>query len=408
MSMNNETKAKEPLFHIVKRNDISVFKAWSLRFGAIIVGLLVSFLFLFIYMLTTNPGLISQFHSEGQSFVGKFMYSLGFGNFGTVRKTWVMLREMSLLLITGLALIPAFKMKFWNLGGNGQILVGALTAIICMFFLGKAKVEQWIICLVMIPSALIAGAIWAVIPAIFKAFFNTNESLFTLMMNYIAAGLVMVFINAVVKTGSGSLNPIEIGLPDVAGNRNLLSIILGATTLVTMFIYLRYNKHGYELAVVGESRNTARYVGINVKWVIIRTLILSGATCGLVGLLLAGSVNHTITSISDGNLGFTAIMVAWLAKFNPIAMVFTSFIITYLNRGMADVQTQFGITSNAISYIIIGVVYFFIIAVEFIINYQILRTHHSEKRMQKNYERLTRGLLTAMDPLPVDNEKEVK
>lgn len=406
MSVNKETVKKEPFFHVIKRTDISFTKAWGLRLLAILLGLAISFVFLYVYLQINNPRVISSLYDEGRSFSGAFFTSLFEGNFGTVRKTWIALREMSLLLITGLALIPAFKMKFWNLGGNGQILIGALTAIVFMFFVAPSGMPEWLYYTLMIISSILAGALWAVIPAIFKAFFNTNESLFTLMMNYIAAGLVAVFINAVVKAGSGVLNPLSKGgLPNIADNANILTIILAGITLITMFIYLRYNKHGYELSVVGESRNTARYVGINVKWVIIRTLILSGAICGMVGLLIAGSLNHTITITSDGNLGFTAIMVAWLAKFNPIVMVATSFIITFLNQGMAMVQTNFGITNNAISYIVIGLVYFFIIAVEFFVNYQIVRSHSGDKEMKKKYLLLTDGLLALNEAPKVEREE---
>ena len=137
-----------------------------------------------------------------------------------------------------------------------------------------------------------------------------------------------------------------------------------------MYFYLNYTKHGYEITVVGESERTARYVGIKVDKVIIRTMILSGAVCGLCGLLLVGSTNHTLTtSIADGR-GFTAVMVSWLAKFNPIWMIFTSFLLVFLSRGAGEISTAFGL-NQSFSEILTGIILFFIIGSEFFITYKI-------------------------------------
>ena len=138
-----------------------------------------------------------------------------------------------------------------------------------------------------------------------------------------------------------------------------------------MYIYLKYNKHGYEISVVGESENTAKYIGINVKKVIIRTLILSGAICGIAGLLLVNGTNHTIASNTVDGRGFTAIMVSWLAKFNPITMILTAFIIVFLEKGAGEISTMFGLNSS-FSEIITGIIIFFIIGCEFFINYKLV------------------------------------
>lgn len=161
---------------------------------------------------------------------------------------------------------------------------------------------------------------------------------------------------------------------------------------MTIFVYLRFSKRGYELEVVGESRNTAKYIGINVKKVILRTMALSGALCGLVGFLFASSIDHTITAESARNLGFTAIMVAWLAKFNPLAMFGTAFLVAFLDNGMSSVQTAFSITNDSIGEIAIGLVYFCIIAVEFFISYKIVKNTliQTQKRQQKRLLTLTK------------------
>lgn len=357
MNNNNSNTLHEPLFHIVKQEGLAWWKTLLIRCASLLLGLFIC-------------GLLCSLLSGASIF--KVFSALFQGAFGTSRKIWNLLRDTALLLGVALALVPAFKMKFWNLGGNGQILIGCLATTACMFYLG-GKLPDFVVVILMCVSAVVAGAIWAVIPAIFKAFFNTNESLFTLMMNYVAAGLVAYFIKIWVgKKGSGVLSPINYAhLPDI-GNNYLLTILIVAVITVFMFIYLKFSKHGYEITVVGESQNTARYIGINVKKVVIRTMILSGAICGIIGLLLSGSINHTVSVNMANNMGFTAIMSAWLAKFNPLVMILTSFFIVFLSRGMTQVQMTCKFTNNAIADIVIGIIYFLVIACEFFISYKLI------------------------------------
>ncbi len=352
----DKSDLKEPLVRIVKRDNIKLPKIILIYAVAIIAGLLLS-------------GFVSILFSEKG--IGDFFQSLFAGAFGSERKIWLLLQETSLLLGTSIALLPAFKMKFWNLGGNGQILVSCLAAIACMFYLG-GNVSDSVIIPLMLVTSVVAGALWAVIPAIFKAKFNTNESLFTLMMNYIAQGLVSLCITIWVKSGSGVLSPLEHGnIPEI-GNKYLLPIIMFVLVTVFMHIYLRSAKHGYEISVVGESINTAKYVGIKVDKVIIRTMIFSGAIAGLVGFILAGSINHTISTASANNMGFTGIMATWLASFNPLLVMLTSFFITFISKGMVEVRKTFMFTNDSISNIVVGIVYFAVIICTFFINYKLV------------------------------------
>ena len=353
-----ERKVHEPLFHISKRDAVSWKRALLVRVITVLGAFLVSGILSWI-LIGVDPF----------TFIGKLFE----GIFGTERRIWVMLRNLSILLCIALALAPAFKMRFWNIGAEGQVLMGGLATAICMYYLGD-KLPEPVVWLCMIVAGIAAGALWAVIPAIFKAFWNTNETLFTLMMNYIAMQLVSFFTNVWVKDGSGTLKNEThlhgIMLPQL-GNMYLLPIIVVALLTAGMFVYLKYSKHGYELSVVGESENTARYIGIDVKKVIIRTMAVSGAICGVAGLLLTGAINGTVTTATAGGQGFTAIIVSWLGKFNPLYMILTSFLVVFLDRGMGTLN----LTNDAFSAIITGIVFFIIIGCEFFLSYQIKRRH---------------------------------
>lgn len=371
-------KVKEPLFHIVKRDNMSAKKSWGVRALAIVIALIVCAL-VTTFLTGDNPI--------------KVYGTIISGAFGSARKTWVTLQNLSILLIISLALTPAFKMRFWNIGGEGQVLIGGLAAAACMILMGDrlpagVSIPNWLVIVLMVVSSIVAGAIWGFIPAILKAKWNTNETLSTLMMNYIATQLVAYFtILWEVPKGSGKIGIINqntnIGWLPQIGNKYLLSIIVATVITVGMLIYLNYSKHGYEIAVVGESERTARYVGMKVKKVIVRTMVLSGALCGIAGLLLVGSINHTVTTTISGGQGFTAVMVSWLAKFNPITMIFTSFLIVFLDRGASEISTTFGL-NQSFSDILTGIILFFIIGCEFFINYKVNFRKNTVKEDKEN------------------------
>ena len=350
-------KKKNPLsFHIVKREQTVWYKGLAIRAAAVLLALVVSGI---VITLLTDKNPLAVYKS---------MWN---GAFGMNIRIWSLFQDVAILLCISLAVTPAFKMKFWNIGAEGQVLIGGLATVSVMMFLG-GKIPLPLLLIIMIAASILAGIIWAVVPAIFKAFWNTNETLFTLMMNYVAIQLVSYFLKVFVKTGSGVLFPMpEFGFPVLFNQPYLLNIIIVAALTIAVYIYLKYTKQGYEISVVGESQNTANYIGINVKKVVIRTLIVSGALCGIAGLLLVGGTNHTINTETAGGRGFTAIMVSWLAKFNPFFMVVTSFIIVFLQKGAQQVSTDFRLP-QAISDIVTGIILFFIIGCEFFLNYKIV------------------------------------
>ena len=366
---------KEPMFHIVKRGDMPWYFGWTIRAIALVLALVTC-------------GLISTLVT-GEDPIQIYATIID-GSFGSMRKFWVLLQNTSMLLCIALALTPAFKMRFWNLGGEGQALAGALAAAACMILM-KDQPNSLVICC-MVVTSILAGALWGAIPALFKARFNTNETLFTLMMNYVAIQLVAYF--SVVwenPKGSGNIGVINpnsmIGwFPQVGSSKYLLNIIIVAVICIGMYIYLNYSKQGYEIAVVGESERTARYVGIKVEKVILRTMLISGAICGIAGLLLVGGTNHTLNSAIVDGRGFTAVMVAWLAKFNPIWMIFTSFLLVFLGRGAGEIATDFGL-NQSFGDILTGIILFFIIGSEFFITYKLSfgrKSKDAEEKTENN------------------------
>ena len=349
---------KKTGFHLVKREPMVWYKNVFVRAIAIVASLLVSAVVITI-LTGKNPLEIYA--------------SMISGAFGSSLRIWSLVQNVAILLCISLAVTPAFKMKFWNCGAEGQVLISGLATTAVMMFLGDSLPYPVLIA-VMLLASILAGIIWAVIPAVFKALWNTNETLFTLMMNYVAIQSVAFFLKYFVKSGSGVLAPMsEHGLPVLFGQSYLLNIIIVAVLTVLVYIYLKKTKHGYEISVVGESENTAKYIGINVRKVVIRTLVVSGALCGIAGLLLVGGTNHTISTTTVDGRGFTAIMVSWLGKFNPVYMVLTSFLIVFLQRGAGQVSTDFRLPS-AISDIVTGIILFFIIGCEFFLQYKIVST----------------------------------
>ena len=360
-------KTREPLFHIVKRGDLPWYLSWCIRATAIILALACCAL---ISSIVTSDNPIQIFATIID------------GSFGSSRKFMVLLQNTAMLLCISLALTPAFKMRFWNIGGEGQALAGALAAAACMILMKNQPNLVVIPCMVV--TSILAGAIWGGIPAFFKAKFGTNETLFTLMMNYVATQIVAYF--SVVwenPKGSGNIGVInpssKIGwFPEVLGSKYALNIIVVALLTIGMYIYLKYSKHGYEISVVGESERTARYIGIKVEKVVIRTMLISGAICGLAGLLLVGGTNHTLNAAIVDGRGFTAVMVSWLGKFNPIWMILTSFLLVFLGRGAGEIATDFGLNAS-FGDILTGIILFFIIGCEFFIHYKISLTKSHKK-----------------------------
>ena len=367
--MLNKKKFELP-FHLTKRTDIPSWKAWLIRGGAIVGAFLLT-------------AIVSTILTKGG--FGGFFKEMFVGTMGTVNKALKFLNGWVMLLMIGLALVPAFKMKFWNIGAEGQTLMGALASVVVIKEFGKVLPEEVLIILMLLFS-IVFGAIWGLIPAIFKAIWNTNETLFTLMMNYIAIQIVLFAINIWAPNGSGTIGILKYGSFSAAFGMNyIINIVLVTIVTAILYVYIKFSKHGYEITVVGESVNTAKYIGVNVKVVIIRTMILSGALCGLAGwFLVGGSPTPTINSTLVAGRGFTGILVAWLGQLNPLIMFFTAFLVVFMQTGAAQVATTYHIgSSSAYGGIVVGLFFVIVIAAEFLINYNVIfKVKHKKQKLE--------------------------
>ena len=360
--MHNEHH--EPLIRISKRDGIARGKAWLIRLIAVLLALIVCAIVIFA-IVHMNPL--------------KVYVSMASGAFGTKKRIWYMLRDMMVLTCIAIGLAPAFKMRFWNIGAEGQMLVGGIaTAFFMINF--ATKMPHALLFLCMITGALLLGAIWGLIPGFFKAKLNANETLFTLMLNYIAIQFTSFCVSKWENPyGSNTVGIIN-SRTKVGWIGNLFSdgynsdfawtVLIVVVLAILMYIYLRYTKHGYEISVVGDSENTARYAGIRVNHIYMRTMALSGAICGFAGFLAVAAVSHTISTSTAGGRGFTAIIVAWLAKMNPFVMFLISALLTFLDKGAVQIASDYGLNEYA-SQIISGITLFFILGSEFFINYKV-------------------------------------
>ncbi len=353
-------ESKEPLLRISKRGEMARTKAWGIRLIAVALSLIVC-AFIIFAIVKLNP-----LHVYGAMFEGAF---------STSKRMWVTIRDTMMLLCIAIGLAPAFKMKFWNIGAEGQILVGGIVSAACMIYIGN-KLPLVPMLLLMLVGSMLAGAIWGVIPGLFKAKWNTNETLFTLMMNYIAIQITSFFVakweNPYGSNTVGIINSRNQAgwFPEIFGQAYTLNVIIVLLLVVGMYLYLNYSKQGYEIAVVGESENTARYAAINVKKVIVRTMALSGALCGVAGFIAVAGASHTISTSTAGGRGFTAIIVCWLAKFNSFVMILIAALLVFFEKGAIEIASRYNL-NNHVSSMITGIILFFILGSEFFINYKV-------------------------------------
>ena len=286
------------------------------------------------------------------------------------------------LIITSLGILVAFKMKFWNIGGEGQIMMGAFGASLVALN-APAALPAPLMLLAMAVSAMFFGGLWAFIPAFFKGKFGTNETIFTLMMNYIAIKWVTYLQYGPWK------DPGSQGFPKIANfgaNATLPKLfgihigwVIALVLVILVYIFMNHTKKGFEITVVGESVETARYAGMNIPSVIIISMLISGGLCGLTGMIQASAIEKTLTSTLSGGYGFTAIITTWLGRLSAPIILVVCIAFAILLQGGAYLQIALSVPSS-IADMIQGIILFFVLGSEFFLQYKIVRTHKSEKK----------------------------
>ena len=350
------SEKRTPFVRLAKRTDIDPKKAWLIRVASIVVALILGC----IPMLFTGTNPIEAYSVIVQGSLLRPVY---------FRQT---VKIAIPLLGCALAIAPCFKMRFWNIGAEGQITMGAMCATYFALY-WVDKVPSAVLLVIMFLASLVGGGLWALIPAFFKAKWNTNETLFTLMMNYIAIGIVAWLQGGPWEGRKGSqIIPMfddAARLPDLFGVH--IGWIFVLVLVVLMHIYMNKTKQGYEIAVIGDSQNTARYAGMNVGAIIMRTMFISGAISGFVGFMTVSGANYTLYSGVADNVGFTAITVAWLSQLNAFAMIFISMLLAVISKGANTLQTRLHVPAS-ISDIITGILLFAMLSCEFFINYRLI------------------------------------
>ena len=342
--------------HIVQRVSIDPWRAALYRMLAIFLALVTGGLFLLAVGFNPFP-------------VYGTMISGALGSASNLRET---VKIAIPLLITSLGVTLAFKMRFWNIGAEGQISVGAIAA--SFFALTFPDWPQPLLLTAMAAAGFVAGGLWGIVPAWFKARYNTNETLFTLMMNYIAIFFIQMMREGPWRDPTSGFPKVQMfaksaRMPQVFGVHAgwIVALVLMALT----YVYLTRTKQGYELTVVGENENTARYAGMNVKKIILRTMFLSAAIAGLAGMLQASGADRTLTETVAGGVGFTAITVSWLSRLNPLAITVVSALFACLEKGSGTIRSVYNISPST-SQVFQGVILFFVLGAEFFINYKVI------------------------------------
>lgn len=369
---------KEPLIRVVKRQNIKTWQICLLYLGAVIIALGIGAILLL--SLKANPAKYYE-----------MMFTLNtVGNPYAYIQYQTYIQELIPLLITALALSMAFKMRFWNIGGEGQFLLGALAGAAVAFMLPTSSNIFLTIFLMVVAGSLVGGLI-GLSTAALKVKFNTNETLFTLMLNYIAL-YIMRFFGETKADWNIFLRP-DSERPkfnQIPENARMFTIPIGKFSLeisfifvillvAVVYIYMKHTKQGYEISVVGDSINTARYAGMKVNKVICRTMFMSAALIGAAGALRVSSV-YALSDTITNDVGWTGIVVAWLAKLNPIGIVVVSALITILQCGSVVASSNFSNVDSHFADLLQGIILFVVLAADFFIRYRLVfRKKNTEK-----------------------------
>ncbi|MDR3171960.1 MAG: ABC transporter permease [Treponema sp.] len=307
------------------------------------------------------------------------------GSLGTAYRFKETVHKAIPLAVLSLGTAIAFRMKFWNIGQEGQFYLGAYGASLIAF--SFPTLPTLLLLPLMFIAAFLFSGIWALIPALLKARFSTSETLVTLMLNYVAAKWISFLQYGPWKDPAGS------GFPKIAPfsqNAVLPAVfgihagwIIALVLAALMYFMLKRTKLGYEIDVLGESEATARYAGMHVLRIMIVAIMLSGGLCGMAGMMQASAVERSLSDQLSGGLGFTSVITSWLARLNPLVIVVISFLFSMLIQGGNFLQSSLQIPAS-IASILQGIIIFFVLGSEFFIRYRFVWTR-TEKVPVKSF-----------------------
>lgn len=344
------------MLRLVKRENID--KGTDIRIR--LLFLLFSFIAISIFLLILNYNPIEVFSG---------MISGAFNTSYRIKQTIITAIP---LIITSIGISIAFKMKYWNIGGEGQILIGAFGA--ALIALNFPDMYKPLLLTAMMIAAIISGGLWALISGVLKVYFNTNETIITLMLNYIALKFITYLQYGPWKDKKAMGFP---KIPNFSDNAILPSIgglhiglIIALIIVVIGYLFMRHSKMGYEITVLGESKNTARYAGIRINKTILTAVFLSGALCGLTGFIQSSAVSQTLSIEVAGGVGYTAIIIAWLSNLSEPLIFVVSLLFAALLQGSSYIQTASGIP-KAVALILQSFILFFILGSELFVKYKI-------------------------------------
>ena len=359
--------------HIVKRENCPLWKKALFYAIAIVAALLIGGIILF--SIGVDP---IAYYTR--------MFTLGtIGNKIAYKNYINYLRDFVPLVLTSLALSLAFKMRFWNIGGEGQFIMGAIGASAVAIKLGNVLPAALVLILMCVAAMLLAG-LYGLLVAALKVRFGTNETLLTLMLNYVALYLLTFLLETKATWNfflqPEALRPVPQTHPESAmfptipmGGKFELNICVIFVLLigVLIYLYLRRTKQGYEINVVGDSANTARYAGMKVNKIVLRTVFLSACLIGLAAAFKMGTVGTLSTAITN-DVGWTGIIVAWLSQLNTGAIFVVSALVNVLHFGSNVAATTFKQVDSSFANMLQGFILFLVLAADFMIRFKFVRT----------------------------------
>lgn len=375
------------MIKIISRNDISPRTQLILRICAVLIALLIAGVFMIIMGYDPievyskiikgafNPSYRSRNPESDNAFFNAIL---------SLKTNSSFIRTLNVaipLTILSLSISVAFKMKFWNIGGEGQFLLGAFGASLVAFNL--EGLPSYVIIPLMFLVGFILSGLFALLPAILKSKLGISETLVTLMMNYIAIYFIDYLATGPWQAPGAGAAKIrsfskEAILPQVFGIH--IGWIITIVIAVIVYILLKYTKLGYEIKVLGESENTARYAGMNVLKTTIIAILISGGIAGIAGVIQVSSgPTMSLSSSLTGGLGFTAVITTWLAKLSAPVIVITSFLFAALIRGCDSLKSS-GISPYT-AEIIQGLIIFLVLASEFFIQYKVVYKHKKAHKL---------------------------